>query len=177
MKPMHRSWLSLVTFCAATVLIVALGSALLFAGASLALAVARPGPGDDANEKPAADAAQLQPSADKPAGAEALQPLPAAGPASLQLIDDGGGASGSTFSGVITDSRCDARHSMNSGKTPAECVRSCVGHGAGYVLVDGEKIYALQGEQAQLEKLAGERVNIVGMRDGGTIKVKAVLPG
>ena len=177
MKPMHRSWLSLVIFCAVTVLIAALGSALLFAGASLAFAVARPGPGDDANEKPAADAAQWQPSADKPAQVEALQPLPAAGPTSLLSIDDGGGASGSTFSGVITDSHCGARHGMNSGKTSAECVRSCVGHGAGYVLVDGERVYALQGEQAKLEKLAGERVNIVGMRDGGTIRVKAVLPG
>ena len=76
---------------------------------------------------------------------------------------------------MITDSRCGARHRMNSGKTSAECARSCVRHGAHYVLVDGEKIYALEGDPDQLEKLAGERANIVGMLEGDTIKVTAVV--
>jgi hypothetical protein len=48
--------------------------------------------------------------------------------------------------------------------------------GAHYVLVDGEKIYALEGDHSQVEKLAGERVNVNGMLEGGTIKVKTVTP-
>ena len=90
------------------------------------------------------------------------------------MTDDGTVATGQTFAGMITDSRCGARHQRNSDKTSAECVRSCVRNGAGYVLVDGERIYALQGDSMQLEKLAGERVNVTGMREGDTIRVKAV---
>ena len=97
-------------------------------------------------------------------------------PAAAQTeIDDRGAASGQTFAGMITDSRCGARHRMNSGKTSAECALSCVRHGAHYVLVDGEKVYALEGHRDQLERLAGERANVVGTLEGDTIKVKAVM--
>ena len=51
----------------------------------------------------------------------------------------------------------------------------CVRHGAHYVLVDGEKVYALEGHRDQLERLAGERANVVGTLEGDTIKVKAVV--
>ena len=150
MEQAQRSWMSLVSFCAVTGLLVALGSAIALAGASLAFAVAQPAPGADANAIPMTSAAQTK-------------------------IDDRGAASGQTFAGMITDSRCGARHRMNSGKTSAECARSCVRHGAHYVLVDGERVYALEGYPDQLEKLAGERANIVGMLEGNTIKVTAVV--
>ena len=150
MEQAQRSWLSLVSFCAVTGLLVALGSAIALAGASLAFAVAQPAPGADANAIPMTSAAQTE-------------------------IDDRGAASGQTFAGMITDSRCGARHRMNSGKTSAECALSCVRHGAHYVLVDGEKVYALEGHRDQLERLAGERANVVGTLEGDTIKVKAVM--
>jgi hypothetical protein len=150
MEQAQSSWLSLVTFCAVTGLLVALGSAVALAGASLAFAVAQPAPGADANAIPMTSAAQTE-------------------------IDDRGAASGQTFAGMITDSRCGARHRMNSGKTSAECALSCVRHGAHYVLVDGEKVYALEGHRDQLERLAGERANVVGTLEGDTIKVKAVM--
>lgn len=161
MKPMQRSWLSLVAFCAVSGMIVALGFAVLLAGASLAFAVSQPAPGTEARTMAGASA-------------EPITEPPAAAQNALQPVDDSGAASGQTFAGMITDSRCGARHPMNSGKTSAECVRSCVRHGAHYVLVDGEKVYGLQGDPAELEKLAGERVNIVGTLEGDTIKVKAV---
>ena len=65
MEQAQRSWLSLVTFCAVTGLLVALGSAVILAGASLAFAVAQPAPGADANAIPMASAVQIieQPSA------------------------------------------------------------------------------------------------------------------
>ena len=150
MEQAQRSWLSLVSFCAVTGLLVALGSAIALTGASLAFAVAQPAPGADANAIPMTSAAQTE-------------------------IDDRGAASGQTFAGMITDSRCGARHRMNSGKTSAECALSCVRHGAHYVLVDGEKVYALEGHRDQLERLAGERANVVGTLEGDTIKVKAVV--
>jgi hypothetical protein len=49
-----------------------------------------------------------------------------------------------------------------------------VRNGARYVLVDGEKIYALAGDSTQLEKMAGERVNVSGILKDDTITVKGV---
>ena len=77
---------------------------------------------------------------------------------------------------MITDSRCGARHRRNSGKTSAECARACVRNGSHYVLVDGEKIYALAGDSAQLEKVAGERANVSGLLKDDTITIKGVTP-
>lgn len=170
MEQPQRSWLSLVTFCAVTGLIAALGSAFLLAGASLAFAVARPAPGADANALVEAFSAQT-------VGPPAVEPSEVEPQNTSQTIDDSGATSGQTFAGMITDSRCGARHRMNSGKTSAECARSCVRHGAHYVLVDGEKTYALEGDPTQLETLAGERVKVVGMLEGDTIKVKTVIAG
>jgi hypothetical protein len=155
MRKHQRSRLSLVTFCAVTLLIAALGSAVLLAGASMAFAVARPVAVENVNNDPV-----LLP--------ESVQP-PAAPP-----IDSEGNAARTTFSGMITDSRCGARHRRNSGKTSAECARACVRNGARYVLVDGEKIYALAGDSTQLEKLAGERVNLSGTLKDDTITVTGV---
>jgi hypothetical protein len=185
----HRSWLSLVTFCAMTALITALASALLFAGVSVAFAFVRPAPGTDTNaitDLPVALSAE--PSVIAPVIAQrdvesqsGIDQQSAAQPAihqvAAQTVDDSGSTSDQTFSGLITDSRCGARHRMNSDKTPAECARSCVRNHEHYVLVNGETAYALDGDADQLEKLAGERVSVVGMLAGGTIKVKTLLPG
>ena len=171
MKQAQRSWLSLVTFCAVTGLLVGLGSAVILAGASLAFAVAQPAPGADVNAVPMASAVQI---IEQPAAAQIAVDTYAQSAA--QPVDDNGAASGQTFAGMITDSRCGARHRMNSDKSSSECARSCVRHGAHYVLVDGEKVYALEDDPAQLEKLAGERANVVGLLKGDTIKVEAVAP-
>jgi hypothetical protein len=85
-------------------------------------------------------------------------------------------STGKTYSGVITDSHCGARH-MDSSKSPAECTRMCVRNGSKYTLIDGDKRYALQGQENNLDKLAGERAKIGGALDGDTIKVSSVIPG
>ena len=157
MRKQERSWLSLVTFCAVTVLIVALGSAVLLAGASVAFAVAHPSPSVDGNGN---DEVVL------PAGAQT---------AAAQPIDGDGYAASRIFAGMITDSRCGARHRMNSGKTSADCVRFCVRNGAHYVLVDGEQVYVLTGNQTLLKKVAGERAKILGVLEGDTIAVKDIV--
>lgn len=75
------------------------------------------------------------------------------------------------FQGMVTDSRCGARHRRNSGMTSADCARQCVRQGASYVLVDGEHRYRLRGGEEALNKFAGERVKISGTRQGSAIEV------
>jgi hypothetical protein len=187
MKPniKQRSWLSLVTFCAMTVLITAVASALLFAGVSVAFAVVRPGQGADANANantgmtaaPSAEPSVIasviaQSEVESQSGIE--QPSvaqPAVQPVAAQTIDDSSATADQTFAGLITDSRCGARHRMNSDKTPAECARSCVRNRGHYILVNGEKIYALEGDPAQTgeacRRARKRRRNARGQHDQG----------
>ena len=81
-----------------------------------------------------------------------------------------------TFSGVVTDSHCGARHLRTSHLSPAECARECVRKGASYVLVDGDRRYVLSGGDEVLRKFAGTRVNVTGSREGGTILVSSAAP-
>lgn len=84
-------------------------------------------------------------------------------------------ASDRTFAGMITDSTCRARHARDSDKSPADCVHACVRDGAQYTLVDGEKSYLLEGNAADLDKLAGQRAKITGALEGGTIRVSSIV--
>ena len=79
---------------------------------------------------------------------------------------------GQTFSGVISDSHCGARHT-DSGKSASECARMCVRNGSRYVIVNGDTRYELTGAPAQFDKFAGERVSVTGALSGGTIKVSS----
>jgi hypothetical protein len=139
----HRSWLSLLGFCAGLVLAASLAFATIVAGASVALADHR------ADVASGDDAPQLAPAA------------PSAQPNSA------------SFSGMITDSRCGARHMRSSGRSASECARACFRQGASYVLVDGDRRYTLVGGESELSKLAGERANIVGTRQGDAILVNS----
>lgn len=78
---------------------------------------------------------------------------------------------GTAFTGVITDSRCGARHMRNSRQNAAECARECFRRGASYVLVDGDQRYTLIGGEESLGKLAGERAHVMGTRQGDAILV------
>ncbi|HSS99736.1 MAG TPA: hypothetical protein VLK33_22030 [Terriglobales bacterium] len=79
------------------------------------------------------------------------------------------------ISGVITDSDCGARHDKDADMSAAECTRFCARNGAKYILVDGEKRYALTGNTEDLSKLAGQRVTISGSRNGDTIQVTSAF--
>lgn len=83
-------------------------------------------------------------------------------------------ASEHTFTGILTDSHCGARHQMGSSKSPGECARMCVRNGSQYVLVDGEKKFQLQGNAVTLNYLAGQRVSVEGSLDGATINVSSI---
>jgi hypothetical protein len=133
----NHSWLALITFCATTALVAALGLAILIASATVAFAIAQ------SLRLPTSRASQ-QPSVER------------------------------SFSGVVTDSRCGARHARNSGKSPAECARACVRDGLQYTLIDGDKVYALQGQAADLDRLAGQRTTVAGTLDGNTIQISSI---
>jgi hypothetical protein len=168
----HDSWLSLVLLCIVTALSAALGFGVLFAGASVAYAIVESStrstsgvnsseaaqPDSPGNEASAGSAAQ--------AGDDSVQQAPPA--------TESNETSGRVFTGMITDSRCGARHSRTSGKTSAECVRACLRKGSHFVLVDGEDVHALEGDPVQLDQAASVRVEVVGLLRGDTIKVKSV---
>ena len=81
-----------------------------------------------------------------------------------------------TFSGMITDSHCGARHMRNTSQNSTDCARACVRKGSTYVLVDGGRRYTLIGGDAALAELAGQRANVTGTRQGDTIMVDAAAP-
>lgn len=80
-----------------------------------------------------------------------------------------------TLTGVISDSMCGATH-MAKDKSAAECTRTCVQQGQKYALVVGKDVYTLQGHEPELDKLAGQRVNIQGKLTGETLTVSSVTP-
>lgn len=81
-----------------------------------------------------------------------------------------------TFSGMVTDSFCGARHSRYSNMTPTQCAAACIRNGASYLLVDGDHRYSLKGNRESLKKLLGMRANVTGTRDGDTIVVSSAGP-
>ncbi len=76
-----------------------------------------------------------------------------------------------SFTGVVTDSMCGATH-MAKEKTPAECTRICVKDGMKYALAADKKLYTLEGHEAELPKLAGQRVTVKGTLKGDTLSVQ-----
>jgi hypothetical protein len=105
--------------------------------------------------------------------------LGAAGAAAAEEPESGQVEQSSTsrqqnFEGVITDTHCGAKHSAAMGKTAADCTRACVHGGERFSLVNGDKIYALEGEAAALKRVAGQRVTIAGSLQGNIISVTSV---
>ena len=79
-----------------------------------------------------------------------------------------------TLSGSITDFMCGAKHTMMPGTPDKECTMACVGMGSKYGLVVGDKVYELDGKEADLQKFAGAKAKVSGTLDGTTIHVTAV---
>ena len=80
-----------------------------------------------------------------------------------------------TFRGMVTCSRCGAKHSAALGHTASDCVRICVHSGAGFALIDGDKVYQLRGDLTMIKKVAGQRAEITGVAQGNTITVASVV--
>lgn len=82
-----------------------------------------------------------------------------------------------TYVGMVTCSRCAAKHSAKIGATATDCARVCVRDGANYTFVNGDRTYLLEGDPVALRRVAGQRVQIIGALNGGTITVVSVAEG
>jgi len=76
-----------------------------------------------------------------------------------------------TFQGMITCSRCGAKHSAALDRSASTCVRVCVHAGANFALIEDESVYLLEGDSVSFKKLAGQRARVIGTRSGNTIRV------
>lgn len=97
-----------------------------------------------------------------PAQTSQTQPMPVkhAGPAQA-------------YEGMITCSRCGAKHPAQMDRSASSCTLACVRAGAPFALVDGEKVYELSGNASLLKKFAGQRAQITGFAHGNTIEVSS----
>ncbi len=82
-------------------------------------------------------------------------------------------ANSQIYEGMITCSRCGAKHSAALGQKAADCARACVRGGASFALVEGNATYVLDGDLGVLGRLAGQRARIVGELNGNTIRISS----
>ncbi|HKU26475.1 MAG TPA: hypothetical protein VJQ54_13455 [Candidatus Sulfotelmatobacter sp.] len=78
------------------------------------------------------------------------------------------------FEGMVTCSRCGAKHSPSLQRPATTCVRVCVHGGASFALVNSDSTYLLEGDAEALKRVAGVRARIVGHLTGKTIKVTSL---
>jgi hypothetical protein len=80
-----------------------------------------------------------------------------------------------TFIGQISDSSCGASHSNATGqhgKSDRDCTLACIKGGSKYVFVSGGSVYQIDNQSfADLEKQAGQKVEMTGDMKGDTITV------
>jgi hypothetical protein len=84
-------------------------------------------------------------------------------------------SAGQIYEGMVTCSRCGARHSAALASTASDCTRVCVHGGASFALVEADSLYLLDGDTNVLKKLAGQRAHVVGALNGKTIRVASVV--
>jgi hypothetical protein len=80
-----------------------------------------------------------------------------------------------SYEGVVTDTRCGAKHSAAIGDTAGDCTMRCVRAGEQFILVDGESTHLLEGDPLALKRASGQRVKIVGTLSGGKISVTSIV--
>ena len=82
------------------------------------------------------------------------------------------GAAPQTFTGVITDTLCGAKHNMK-GHTDADCVKMCVKASGQYALFDGQNVLKLS-DQKTPAKFAAQKVKVTGTLNPKTNTIKVV---
>jgi len=86
------------------------------------------------------------------------------------------GATPQTFTGVITDTLCGAKHNMQ-GHSDADCAKMCAKGSAEYALFDGKKVLKLS-DQKTPARFGAQKVTVTGTLDpkSNTIKVSSIEP-
>jgi uncharacterized iron-regulated membrane protein len=143
----NRFWIEIVAMAAA----IAFALALLIATLGAAAAAV-----SGQNE-----AVQNQPPQNQPVPTQPGQAMPAPD-------------ASKTYQGMVTCSHCRAKHPAELAKTATDCILTCVRGGSTFALVDGDKIYQLDGDLTIIKKVAGQRAAIVGVERGNTITVSSV---
>jgi hypothetical protein len=96
---------------------------------------------------------------------------------SLFISSPASAADKQTLTGLVSDSMCGAQHMEADA---VKCTRACIGHGANYTLVVGDKVYSLNTtDKALLNKLneqAGSKVTVTGTVNGIGVDVSSVTP-
>jgi hypothetical protein len=82
-----------------------------------------------------------------------------------------------TFTGVITDTMCGAKHTMVKDQPDDKCISMCVKGSSEYALFDGTNIYKLS-DQSKPAKFAAQKVKINGTLNPktNTIKLTSIEP-
>ncbi len=86
-------------------------------------------------------------------------------------------AAAGTFTGVITDTMCGAKHEMMKDQPDARCVKMCTEGQYAYALFDGTNVLKLS-DQKTPAKYAAQKVKVTGTLDqkSNTIKVSSIEP-
>lgn len=82
-----------------------------------------------------------------------------------------------TFTGVVTDTMCGAKHTMMKDQPDDKCVQMCVKGSSEYGLFDGQNVFKLS-DQSKPAKFAAQKVKVTGTLDPRTkrIKVSSIEP-
>jgi hypothetical protein len=120
------------------------------------------------------DAADDSPAASPPASAAQPVQIAHAQPISAAAVAETPNAPLQTYEGVVADTHCGAKHSPKIDENAADCTRACVHAGQHFALVDGDKVYVLEGQEDLLKRAAGVRVTITGALSNNTISVASV---
>jgi hypothetical protein len=83
-------------------------------------------------------------------------------------------AAADSWTGVVSDSHCGAKHAAASDGA-AKCVAGCVHGGASYVFVSDGKVYNVDA-QDKFKGMDGKEVKVTGTVKGDTITVESVAP-
>jgi hypothetical protein len=80
-----------------------------------------------------------------------------------------------TFTGVITDTMCGAKHTMMKGQLDPQCIKACVKGSSEYALYDGTTVWKLS-DQKTPAKFAAAKVTVTGVANekSKTIKVSSI---
>jgi hypothetical protein len=85
-------------------------------------------------------------------------------------------AASQTFTGVITDTLCGAKHNMK-GHSDVDCAKMCAKASGQYALFDGQNVLKLS-DQKTPAKFAAQKVKVTGTFDSktNTLKVTSIEP-
>lgn len=86
-------------------------------------------------------------------------------------------ASAETFTGVVTDTMCGARHTMMKDQPDDKCIKICVKGSSEYALFDGKNVFKLS-DQSKSAKFAAQKVKVTGTLDQKkkTITITSIEP-